>query len=145
NEWGGWGFTPGASAVSLRGLGTNNTLVLLNGRRLGNYGLADDGHLSFVDLNQVPFDAVERIEILKDGASAIYGADAGAGVVNITLRQQYTGWTAPATAGASYKWDGEQYRGAVTWGMGALTKDRYNFWIPPDAQKQKAMASENRP
>jgi iron complex outermembrane receptor protein len=145
NEWGGWGFTPGASAVSLRGLGSNNTLVLLNGRRLGNYGLADDGHYSFVDLNQIPFDAVERIEILKDGASAIYGSDAVAGVVNIILRQQYTGFTATATAGTTYKWDGDQYRGAVTWGMGDLTKDRYNFYITVDAQKQKAMASENRP
>ncbi|MCC6195967.1 MAG: TonB-dependent receptor [Burkholderiales bacterium] len=145
NEWGGWGFTPGASAVSLRGLGSNNTLVLLNGRRLGNYGLADDGHLSFVDLNQIPFDAVERIEILKDGASAIYGSDAVAGVVNIILRQQYTGFTATATAGTTYKWDGEQFRGSLTWGMGDLTKDRYNFYITLDAQKQKAMASENRP
>src|SRR4051794_17901103 len=76
------GFAAGASGVSLRGLGANNTLVLMNGRRLAVYGLADDGQRSFVDLNQVPFDAVERIEILKDGASAIYGSDAVAGVVN---------------------------------------------------------------
>jgi iron complex outermembrane receptor protein len=145
NEWGGWGFVPGASAVSLRGLGSNNTLVLLNGRRLGNYGLADDGHLSFVDLNQVPFDAVERIEVLKDGASAIYGSDAVAGVVNIILRQQYTGFTAMATAGTTYKWDGNQARGSVTWGTGDLTKDRYNFYITLDAQKQNAIPSSNRP
>jgi iron complex outermembrane receptor protein len=70
------GFAASASGVSLRGLGASNTLVLLNGRRLANFGLADDGHVSFVDLQQIPFDAVERIEILKDGASAIYGADA---------------------------------------------------------------------
>ena len=63
NEWS-FGFPSGGAGVSLRGLGSNNTLVLLNGRRLANYGLADDGHYSFVDLNQVPFDAVERIEIL---------------------------------------------------------------------------------
>ena len=91
------GFGAGASGVSLRGLGANNTLVLLNGRRLAVYGLADDGQRSFVNLNQVPFDAVERIEILKDGASAIYGSDAVAGVVNIILREQYTGVTATAT------------------------------------------------
>jgi iron complex outermembrane receptor protein len=128
-----------ALGVSLRGLGSNNTLVLLNGRRLANYGLADDGHYSFVDLNQVPFDAVERIEILKDGASAIYGSDAVAGVVNVILRQQYTGFTANATAGTSYKGDGNQYRGALTWGMGDLTKDRYNFFVTVDAQKQEEM------
>src|SRR5678815_4037727 len=120
NEWS-FGFPSGGAGVSLRGLGSNNTLVLLNGRRLANYGLADDGHLSFVDLNQVPFDAVERIEILKDGASAIYGSDAVAGVINIILRQQYTGFTATATAGTSYKWDGEQFRGSITAGMGDLT------------------------
>ncbi len=144
NEWS-FGFPSGGAGVSLRGLGSNNTLVLLNGRRLANYGLADDGHYSFVDLNQIPFDAVERIEILKDGASAIYGSDAVAGVVNVILRQQYTGFTANASAGTSYKGDGNQYRGAVTWGMGDLTKDRYNFFITVDAQKQQEMPSTNRP
>ena len=116
NEWS-FGFPSGGAGVSLRGLGSNNTLVLLNGRRLANYGLADDGHYSFVDLNQVPFDAVDRIEILKDGASAIYGSDAVAGVVNIILRQQYTGFTAMGTAGTSYKGDGNQYRGSATFGL----------------------------
>ena len=86
-----FGFSASGSAVSLRGLGSNNTLVLLNGRRLANFGLADDAHVSYVDLQQIPFDAVERIEVLKDGASAIYGSDAVAGVVNVILRQQYTG------------------------------------------------------
>lgn len=143
NEWS-FGFPSGGAGVSLRGLGSNNTLVLLNGRRLANYGLADDGHYSFVDLNQIPFDAVDRIEILKDGASAIYGSDAVAGVVNVILRQQYTGFTANATAGTSYKGDGNQYRGAVTWGAGDLTKDRYNFFITVDAQKQESMPSTNR-
>jgi iron complex outermembrane receptor protein len=57
--------------VSLRGLGANDPLVLPNGRRLANCGLTDDEHQSFVDLNLVPFDAIDRIEILKDGASAI--------------------------------------------------------------------------
>jgi iron complex outermembrane receptor protein len=143
NEWS-FGFPSGGAGVSLRGLGSNNTLVLLNGRRLANYGLADDGHYSFVDLNQVPFDAVDRIEILKDGASAIYGSDAVAGVVNIILRQQYTGFTAMGTAGTSYKGDGNQYRGSATFGMGDLTKDRYNFFVTVDAQKQEEMPSTNR-
>ena len=138
------GLAAGSSGVSLRGLGANNTLVLLNGRRLAVYGLADDGQRSFVNLNQVPFDAVERIEILKDGASAIYGSDAVAGVVNIILREQYTGITATGTAGTTYKGDGDQFRGAVTGGVGDLTRDKYNAFITIDGQHQQAIATNNR-
>ena len=132
------GFSAGGSGVSLRGLGPNNTLVLLNGRRLANYGLADDGHASYPDLQQIPFDAVERIEILKDGASAIYGSDAVAGVVNVILRQQFTGITATGSLGTNHNGEGDTYKGAVTFGMGDLTKDRYNFFVNLDAQKQEA-------
>src|SRR5689334_9311945 len=138
------GFAAGATGVSLRGLGANNTLVLLNGRRLAVYGLADDGQRSFVDLNQVPFDAVERIEVLKDGASAIYGSDAVAGVVNIILRQQFTGVTATGTVGTTYKGDGDQWRGAVTAGIGDLTKDKYNAFITVDGQHTQAIPTTNR-
>ena len=132
------GFSASGSAVSLRGLGPNNTLVLLNGRRLANFGLADDGRVSYVDLQQIPFDAVERIEILKDGASAIYGSDAVAGVVNVILRQQYTGVTATATAGTTSNGEGNQYQGAITMGAGDLTRDRYNIFVTVDGQKQEA-------
>ena len=143
NEWS-FGFPAGGAGVSLRGLGSNNTLVLLNGRRLANYGLGDDGHYSFVDLNQIPFEAVDRIEILKDGASAIYGSDAVAGVVNIILRQQFTGVTATGTIGTSYKGDGDNFKGAVTAGFGDLTRDRYNVFFTVDAMKQDSMPSTNR-
>src|SRR3954467_6057171 len=85
------GFAAGSAAVSLRGLGVNSTLVLVNGRRMTTYGLADDGTRNFVDLNSLPLEAVERIEVLKDGASAIYGADAVGGVVNVILRKSYNG------------------------------------------------------
>src|SRR2546429_1853112 len=77
----GLAFAAGSSGVALRGLTVNSTLVLIDGRRAANYALADDGVRSFVDLNTIPIDAVERIEILKDGASSIYGADAIAGVI----------------------------------------------------------------
>ena len=127
--------------MSLRGLGSNNTLVLLNGRRLANFGLADDGRASYVDLQQIPFEAVERIEVLKDGASAIYGSDAVAGVVNVILRQQYTGFTATATAGIGANGEGAQAKGAVTFGAGDLTRDRYNLFLTVDAQAQDAIAS----
>jgi len=135
------GFSASGSGVSLRGLGPNNTLVLLNGRRLANFGLADDGHASYPDLQSIPFDAVERIEILKDGASAIYGSDAVAGVVNVILRQQFTGVTATGTYGTTSKGAGDQYKAAITAGFGDLTKDRFNAFISFDYQQQEAFAS----
>jgi iron complex outermembrane receptor protein len=135
------GFSASGSAVSLRGLGPNNTLVLLNGRRLANFGLAEDAHASYVDLQQIPFDAVERIEILKDGASAIYGSDAVAGVVNVILRQQYTGFTATGTAGTTTNGEGNQYKGAITFGTGDLARDRYNVFVTLDGQRQEANPS----
>ena len=135
------GFSASGSAVSLRGLGPNNTLVLVNGRRLANFGLADDGHASYPDLGQLPFDAVERIEVLKDGASAIYGSDAVAGVVNVILRQQYTGFTATATGGTTTGGEGNQFRVSATGGIGDLTKDRYNAFVSIDYQKQDNIPS----
>ncbi len=135
------GFSASGAGVSLRGLGPNNTLVLVNGRRMANFGLADDGHASYVDLSQIPFDAVERIEILKDGASAIYGSDAVAGVVNVILRQQFTGVTVMGSGGTNYNGEGNQWRAAITAGIGDLTKDRYNAFISLDYQKQEAIMS----
>ncbi|MFO1312213.1 MAG: TonB-dependent receptor [Burkholderiales bacterium] len=129
----------GATGVSLRGLGSNNTLVLINGRRLANTGLADDGQYSFVDLNQIPFDLVDRIEILKDGASAIYGSDAVAGVINVILRQQFTGVTVTGTGGINYQGDGGMFKAAITAGIGDLTKDRYNAYVSVDYMKQDSV------
>jgi iron complex outermembrane recepter protein len=83
-------FAPGASMVGLRGLSGKDTLVLLNGQRITNYGLFQNLSDSFVDLNVIPLAAIERIEILKSGGSAIYGSDAIAGVINIILKQNTT-------------------------------------------------------
>ncbi|XLM21851.1 TonB-dependent receptor plug domain-containing protein, partial [Chromobacterium piscinae] len=82
-------FSAGTAGVSLRGLGQRNTLVLVNGKRVSNYATAQELQETFVDLNALPLKAVKRIEILKDGASAIYGSDAIAGVVNIILYPSY--------------------------------------------------------
>ncbi len=82
----------GASGVSLRGLTLDATLVLIDGHRMAPYPLADDGQRPFVDLSSLPMSMVERVEVLKDGASAIYGSDAIAGVVNIILKPQFRGW-----------------------------------------------------
>lgn len=84
-------FANATSQINLRGLGGNTTLVLINGRRVAAYGQGQNIVEQFVDLNSIPLSAIERIEILKDGASAIYGADAVAGVVNVILRKDYQG------------------------------------------------------
>ena len=85
------GFTPAASSISLRGLGPEATLVLINGRRVATYPVGAGGATAFVDLNSIPLSAIENIEVLKDGASSIYGADAVAGVINVKLRRGLDG------------------------------------------------------
>lgn len=97
--------SPGTAAASLRGLGANATLVLLNGRRVTPAPFAQGGSaaalgtIQFVDLNMIPVDAIARVDVLKDGASAIYGADAVAGVVNLVLKDNISGSTVRAFYG----------------------------------------------
>lgn len=122
-------FAAGASAISLRGLSTNSTLVLFDGMRAAYYPLADDGSRNFVDLNTIPDDIVERVEVLRDGASSSYGADAIAGVVNIITKRQFKGFTARAESGISSRGDAPSYRLSATAGMGDLDKDGYNAYI----------------
>jgi outer membrane receptor for ferrienterochelin and colicin len=100
--------TPGSAAINLRGLGQDATLVLLNGRRMTNYPFPLNTTDTFVDLNSIPLAAVERIEILKDGASATYGSDALAGVVNIILKKDYDGADISASYGVSAEGDAEE-------------------------------------
>ncbi len=90
----------GGSAVSLRGLGTSSTLTLINGRRATISSFAK-GQESFIDVNSIPMAAIERVEVLPNGASAIYGADAVAGVVNYVLREDFEGLEASASYGDS--------------------------------------------
>jgi iron complex outermembrane receptor protein len=131
----GVGFAAGGSGVSLRGLGANSTLVLLNGRRMAPYGLADDGQRTFVDLSTIPLDAVERVEIVKDGASAIYGSDAIAGVVNIITKQDFKGIILNASYGQTRYGDGKTPKASITGGFGDLSKDKYNVFFTLEAQK----------
>lgn len=140
----GSGFAAGASGISLRGLGTASTLVLLNGRRMAPYGLADDGQKVFSDLNVIPSDAVERVEILKDGASAIYGSDAIAGVVNIILRRDFQGTTARAMVGTAEAGDGQHQNVALTWGKGDLDADRYNVLLNFEYKRTDAIWNRER-
>ncbi len=138
------GFASGSSAVSLRGLGVNSTLTLVNGRRMTTYGLADDGTRNFVDLNSLPLEAVERIEVLKDGASAIYGADAVGGVVNVILRKSYTGGSMGASYGQTGDSDGQTARAFGTFGFGNLDTDKFNAFFTLEASKQKNIWSVDR-
>lgn len=86
-----FGFTPGASGVNLRGAGVQYTLTLINGRRAAAYGAGAGGSYGFANTQSIPLAAIDRIEILTDGASAIYGADAVTGVVNYVLKDNYEG------------------------------------------------------
>lgn len=108
----------GTTQVNLRGLGINRTLVLLNGRRMVNGGT---GANSSVDLNVIPVALIERIEVLKDGASAIYGADAVAGVVNIITKKGFDGAEASVRYGQTFEGDGEESSFDLAWGT---TSDR---------------------
>ena len=138
-------FSKGASGISLRGLGQKSTLVLLNGRRMANYGFAQNLQDTYVDLNSIPSAAIERIEILKDGASAVYGSDAIGGVVNIILRQDYQGAEVTASAGISSESDLNEYRVALAGGMGQLSRDKYNILATFDYFKRDQIVAADRP
>ncbi len=122
-------FTPGAGGASLRGLGPQATLILINGRRVAPFGFASGGQTTFVDVNQIPIDAVERIEVLLDGASAIYGSDAIGGVINVILRRDFTGLQVGGSFGRSTHGDGNEKEGSITYGKGSLASDGYNFFL----------------
>lgn len=114
--------TSGSASAGFRGLSGDQTVVLLNGRRLANYGF--DG--AFVNLNSIPLGAIERVEILKDGAAAIYGADAIGGVINFITRKDYTGVELSASYGQSSRKDGDETNFSATGGWGNLSKDKFN-------------------
>ena len=114
----GTGFTPAASSISLRGFEPDATLVLIDGRRVAPYPIGADGTQSFVDLNSIPAAAIQSIEVLKDGASAIYGADAVAGVVNIKFRHNYRGAEAKVEYGNTLDKDSGEYAASLIFGAG---------------------------
>ncbi len=116
----GTGTTPGASSISLRGFEASSTLVLINGHRVAPYplGTGDNGAVTFVDLNSIPRAAIETIEVLKDGASSIYGADAVAGVVNVKFRQSYRGAEADLEYGNTLDKDSGEFATSLTFGAG---------------------------
>jgi iron complex outermembrane receptor protein len=137
-------FAGGASGVALRGLTVGNTLTLIDSERMIAYPLSDDGERSFVDISQIPMDAVERIDVLKDGASAEYGSDAIAGVVNVILKRNYTGASITADVGTSQHRDGTTERLAGIWGAGDLAADGYNAYLAAEYRHQDEILAINR-
>jgi iron complex outermembrane receptor protein len=137
-------FATGGSGIALRGLSVGGTLTLIDGHRMVGYPLTDDGERNFVDVSSIPFNAVERVEVLKDGASAEYGSDAIAGVVNIILRKTYTGAEITAEAGDSMHNDGRMEHISGLLGAGDLASDGFNWWTAVEYRHQGDILVANR-
>lgn len=108
----------GASSISLRGLGADSTLVLVNGRRVAISSFAESVTTNFVDINTIPVGAIERVEVLTDGSSAVYGSDAVAGVVNVILRKDFQGFETSASYGSVTEGSYEELAVSALWGTG---------------------------
>jgi len=132
NQGFGQAFAAGATGIALRGLSVGDTLTLIDSERMVSYPLSDDGERSFVDVSAIPFNAVDTVEVLKDGASAVYGADAIAGVVNVKLKKSYVGSELTMEGGTTQYGDGTTVHGAGIWGMGDLGSDGYNVYVAVD-------------
>ncbi|KQQ91641.1 TonB-dependent siderophore receptor [Massilia sp. Leaf139] len=131
-------FARGASGASMRGLGKAATLVLVNGRRVSNYAFADGGKEVFVNVDAIPADIIERVEVLKDGASAVYGSDAMAGVINIITRTTFEGVRLSANVERNQSHDfGGQDTAAIVGGFGDLEEDGYNVFATVEAYRRK--------
>lgn len=138
------GFSAGGSAVSLRGLGVSSTLVLVDGLRSTNFPLNDDGHNAYVDLNTIPFSLIDKVEVLKDGASSSYGADAIGGVVNLKLKKTFVGVAGSLEAGESDRGDAEHTRGDITLGYGDYAETGWNVYINAEYQKDGRVTNHSR-
>ncbi|WP_428027222.1 TonB-dependent receptor plug domain-containing protein [Altererythrobacter sp.] len=138
-------FAAGASAASLRGLTTSSTLVLFDGLRAAYYPLADDGTRNFVDLNTIPDAIVDRVEVLKDGASSTYGADAIGGVVNVITKKEVTGLHLGAEAGISERGDYGQRSFEATYGIGDVASDGFNVYVSGRYYKSDELRNNQLP
>ena len=123
------GFSAGGAAVSLRGAGVSSTLILIDGLRSANFPLNDDGHNAYTDLNSIPIANIETIQVLKDGASSLYGADAIGGVVNIVTRKHIRGIEGGVEGGITQKGDGSRYRARLVGGYGDYEAQGFNVYL----------------
>lgn len=135
----------GYSSASVHNLGDSRTLVLLNGKRVATFaGQTFIGGSSGVNLSSIPLAAVERVEILTDGASAIYGTDAIAGVVNFILKSNYQGLAADASVNFPEAGGAEEKRFSLTGGYGDINEDRFNAMLSYSYSKNEALKASER-
>lgn len=132
------GFASGTATASLRGLGSASTLTLINGRRMAATATADpnSGQSTLYNINNIPMSAIERIEVVKDGASAVYGSDAIAGVVNIILKKEYTGFEATATETGATQGGFKNHNISLFGGWGDVETNGFNVMVGLDASKR---------
>jgi iron complex outermembrane receptor protein len=133
--------TGGASFADLRGIGQNKTLVLLNGRRLANNAYDS----SAPDLNMIPFAALERVEVLRDGASSLYGSDAVGGVINFITKKNFQGGVVTGGIDTPAHGGGKSYNANVALGWGDLDSQGWNFSAVIDHQEQYPLTGTDRP
>jgi iron complex outermembrane receptor protein len=138
------GFSAGGSAISLRNLGVSSTVVLIDGLRSTNFPLNDDGHNAYTDLNSIPMVNIEQVQVLKDGASALYGADAIGGVVNMITRKHMKGLEGGAEGGVSEKGDGSKYRTHLLVGFGDYDDQGFNVYIGGDYEFDGRITADSR-
>jgi len=131
----------GAASISLRGLGADATLVLVNGRRVAVSSFAESVTTNFVDINTIPVSAIERVEVLKDGASALYGTDAVAGVINVVLRQDFEGMEVAAGYGDVTSGSASETTASAMWGAG---DDDSNVTMIVDYFKNQTLFNNER-
>lgn len=137
-------FARGGSGIALRGLLVSGTLILIDGHRMAPYPMADDNQHPFVDISAIPLDAVERIDVLKDGSSAVYGSDAIAGVVNVILKKSYKGTSVSVETGTTQKGDGTTTHASISQGIGDLVEDGYSAFGMLEYRRQEAIKVKNR-
>ncbi len=132
------GFSRGVATASLRNFGSTTTLILLNGRRLAPSAFVNPntGQSTLYDLNSIPISALDRVEVFKDGASAVYGSDAIAGVINFITRSDFNGKTVSISAGANDANDFQSQNANATFGFGDINKDKYNLLVALDVTKR---------
>jgi iron complex outermembrane recepter protein len=142
NSTGAGNSTYGQSSISMRGLGEDRTLVLVNGRRLASFA---GGNGSSINVNTIPIAAIERVEILKDGASGVYGSDAMAGVVNFILIKDFQGVELSATAGTPTRsGGGNSQKASIVAGFGDADKSRFNLTLSGSFEKDTALMAKDR-
>ncbi|HTP39404.1 MAG TPA: TonB-dependent receptor [Steroidobacteraceae bacterium] len=135
------GFSPGAQAVDLRGLGPNHTLVLINGRRIADYPQSYGGNSNFTDISNIPASLIDRVEILSGSASAVYGSDAISGVINFILKQKADGVTVDLRGGATQHGGDNSERLQVS---GGYSNDRFDSVFAVELYNQKPLWAYQR-